>query len=102
MGKYLDEEALITQMLGPQPVVPCRVFTLYELKHYYNGENGRPSYVSANGIGFDVTNSSAWANGHHFSLTPGEDYSTYFTKYHSNDILDMSQKVPIVGHIIYT
>lgn len=102
MGMYLDEEALIAQLLGPQPIVPPRIFTLYELKHYYNGENGRPCYVSANGIVFDVTNCPAWNSGHHFSLTPGQDYSTHFTKYHCNDILGMSQKVPILGHIIYT
>lgn len=102
MGKYLDEEALIAQMLGPQPIVPPRVFTLYELRNYYNGQNGRPRYVSANGIVFDVTNSPAWAGGSHFSLTPGEDYSTHFTKYHSNDILGISQKAPILGSIIYT
>lgn len=101
MGMYLDEQALINKLLGPQPVIPPRVFTLYELETYYNGQNGSPSYVSANGVVFDISNSPAWATGAHFSLTPGHDYSTQFTVYHGNDILEISTRVPIMGSIVY-
>lgn len=101
MGMDLDEQAMINQLLGPQPVIPPRVFTLYELENYYNGQNGRPSYVAANGIVFDVTNVPAWSTGTHFSLKPGHDYSTHFTVYHSNNILEISTHAPIMGHIVY-
>lgn len=101
MGLDLDEEAMNNQLLGPMPSIPPRVFTLYELENYYNGKNGTPCYVSANGIVFDVTHSPAWANGKHFSLTPGHDYSNFFTIYHCNNILEFSTYVPIMGRIVY-
>lgn len=101
MGAYLDDTKAIAQILGPTLTIPPRVFTLYELETYYNGQNGSPAYVSANGIVFDISNSGAWATGTHFSLIPGHDYSTQFTIYHSNNLIEMAQKFPIVGHIIY-
>ncbi len=98
---YLDEELAVSQILGPTLTPPPRVFTLYELEHYYNGQNGAPAYVSANGIVFDITHNEAWHMGSHFSLTPGHDYSSYFTVYHSNALVEMATRVPVVGRIVY-
>lgn len=97
----LDEELAISQILGPSITIPPRVFTLYELATYYNGQNGTPAYVSANGLVFDVTNTTAWANGMHFSLVPGYDYSVQFTICHGNDFIEIANRAPIVGRIIY-
>lgn len=101
MGFFLDEEAVLNQLVGPVLTPPPRVFTLYELENYYNGQNGTPAYVAASGIVFDVTNSPAWAGGSHFSLTPGHDYSAQFTVCHCNDLIEMSKRVPVLGRIIY-
>lgn len=101
MSVNLDEDTAISQILGPSVIIPPRVFTLYELANYYNGQNGTPAYVSANGLVFDITNSAAWATGTHFSLVPGYDYSVLFTTYHGNDFIEIASRVPIVGRIIY-
>lgn len=101
MGFFLDEEAVIKQLVGPVLTPPPRVFTLYELENYYNGQNGAPAYVAASGIVFDVTNNPAWASGSHFSLTPGHDYSAQFTVCHNNDLIEMSKYAPVLGRIIY-
>jgi predicted heme/steroid binding protein len=41
-----------------------KVFTLEELAKY-NGKNGNPAYIAANGIVYDVSNSKDFVNGVH-------------------------------------
>ncbi len=50
-----------------------RKFTLSELKAY-DGKGGKPAYIAFNGKVYDVSRSSLWGGGEHFSLhSAGED-----------------------------
>lgn len=93
-------------------IIPTRVFTLYELEHFYNGKNNTPSYLSANGLVFDVTHNLPWLNHFHTNIIPGYDYSSLFPfpqnttfkdlSLHQNiTFKDLSLHAPIVGRMIY-
>ncbi len=60
-----------------------RVFTPEELA-LYNGTNGYPSYVSVNGIVYDVSGAPIWQTGTHFGLRAGHDLSLEFNTCHSS------------------
>lgn len=73
-----------------------REFTLEEL-YYYDGKEGRNSYVAINGTVYNVTSEKLWINGMHHGLNAGKDLSEEFKKCHKNKkILDTLQ---IVGTI---
>lgn len=74
-----------------------RLFTIEELTTF-DGKNGKPAYVSVNGIVYDVTNNRAWAAATHFGLIAGKDYTQEFASCHAGQqsILTM---LPVVGRL---
>lgn len=46
--------------------------TLSELAEY-DGKDGRPAYVTVDGVIYDVSNSRLWANGEHNGFQAGRD-----------------------------
>lgn len=73
-------------------------FTLTELAQY-NGKNGQAAYVAINGIVYDVTNVSEWANGvHENGLTAGQDLSDFINQSpHGQSVLG---DLPIIGELV--
>lgn len=65
----------------------------------YDGKNNKPAYVAVDGIIYDVSNISVWADGVHFGLTPGKDLSSQFSSCHDND-KNILSKLKIVGKLI--
>lgn len=74
-----------------------KTFTLEELAQY-NGKDGQPAYVAINGVVYDVTDVSEWADGMHKNgLTAGQDLSTFINSApHGTSVL---QSLPIVGEL---
>ncbi|WMI79976.1 cytochrome b5 domain-containing protein [Anaerotignum sp. MB30-C6] len=74
-----------------------RYFTLEELA-YYDGKDGRPTYVAVNGVVYDVTNIPSWAGGTHFRLNAGQDLTSKFATCHKGFESTLN-KLPIVGYL---
>lgn len=74
-----------------------RKFTLEELSKY-NGINGNASYVSVNGIVYDVSLVKTWTNGAHFGVFAGSDATEKFNTCHAE--LEILNKLPQVGVLI--
>ncbi len=72
----------------------ARVFTPAELSRY-NGKEGHPAYVAANGMVYDVTNTAAWAGATHFGLTAGRDVTNEFAACHAGQ--QILGKLKVVG-----
>ena len=71
-------------------------FTLEELSKY-NGIGGNASYVSVNGIVYDVSSVQSWAGGVHFGVSAGSDATENFNTCHgASKILDKFPKVGVV------
>ncbi|NLA52741.1 MAG: cytochrome B5 [Clostridiales bacterium] len=64
----------------------------------FNGKYGKAAYVAVDGVIYDVTNSSAWAEGAHKGLEAGLDLSEAF-KGSPHDISTLD-KVIKIGHLI--
>ena len=101
-----EKRALRKQQMQPAEQVPqpvqsgiplqeIRRFTVEELA-YYDGEDGRPAYVAANGIVYDVTNTRLWEGGSHFGQSAGRDLTEAFMGCHSA-MPGVLQHVPQVG-----
>ena len=74
------------------------VFTLEELAAY-NGKDGQPAYVAVDGVVYDVTASSEWANGEHkMGVTAGQDL-TDIIKEKSPHGVAILEKFPVVGKL---
>ena len=54
------------------------VYTLNQLKSYYNGRGGRPGYIAVNGIVYNITLADNWGGGTFMGMTQGEDLSSFF------------------------
>ncbi len=74
-----------------------RFFTVEELA-YYDGKDGKPSYVAVNGIVYDVTGNVAWSSSKHFGLTAGKDWSPSFNSCHA--VHPVLHKLPVAGKMI--
>lgn len=83
----LEEENMETEESN------LKVLTLEELS-YYDGKNGRPAYVSVDGIIYD--SSSIFKEGKHYSHLAGQELTEAFYSYH---ILEEITKYPIVGRL---
>lgn len=88
-------------MKSDVPSIPARIFTAYELEHFYNGQNLQPAYISVDGLVFDVTYNLPWLNSVYPDFTPGYDYSEAFAP-NNNDIYQkLLVHSPILGRIMY-
>lgn len=76
-----------------------RVFTMEELRTYYNGNGENPAYVAYKGKVYDVTNHEGWEGGQHFSgAKAGEDITNMFgSAPHSESVVDDLPEVGVVG-----
>ncbi|MTI71473.1 MAG: steroid-binding protein [Firmicutes bacterium] len=72
-------------------------FTLEELS-YYDGSNGRDSYVAVDGIVYDLSLEATWGGGTHFGLYAGKDLTSQFKGCHQ-DMRSILDKLPKVGVI---
>lgn len=76
-----------------------KVFTLSELATF-DGSGGKPGFVAVNGIVYDVTNKTAWANGMHFAgLRAGKDLTAQFTSCHRG-MENVLTQLPVVGTLL--
>lgn len=78
-----------------------KVFTIEELAKY-NGKNGTPAYIAANGVVYDVTNSKDFLNGVHKDCpeaVAGTDVTTLMSKspHQSGKGTEDLNKLPKVG-----
>lgn len=74
-----------------------KMFSISELSNY-DGTNGNPAYVAANGIVYDVTNNSAWAAATHFGLKAGTDVTEAFASCHANK--NLLGELSMVGRLL--
>lgn len=81
--------------------VPQRTFTVAELAKY-NGQNGQPAYVGADGWVYDVTASPWWAGGAHsvckLSSMAGKDLTQALSQAPPS-MRGLLQKFPVVGKL---
>lgn len=78
-----------------------KVFTVQELAQY-NGKNGSPAYIAANGIVYDVSKSRDFVNGVHKDCTEcvaGTDVTALMAKspHQSGKGMEDLNKLPKVG-----
>ena len=82
-----------------QPVT--KVFTTAELSKY-NGLNGQPAYVGADGYVYDVSRSPLWAGGKHsmchLDSTSGQDLTSVLNQAPTS-MRALLQKFPVVGRL---
>jgi predicted heme/steroid binding protein len=80
--------------------IPQKNFTAAELAKY-NGQNGQPAYVAADGLVYDVSGSPLWAGGKHsmcsINSTAGRDLTSALNQSPPN-MRQLLQKFPVVGH----
>ena len=63
----------------------------------YDGLNGKPSYVSINGIVYDVSGFMSWTGGIHFGVPAGNDATENFMTCHgASKTLDNFPKVGVL------
>lgn len=69
-------------------------FTLKDLEEY-NGKDGNPSYVSVNGVVYDITDSKLWKNGKHMNKHyAGMDLTESITQApHNAEVLEKMKQV---------
>ncbi len=79
-------------------MVDLRRFTLEELKKY-DGKNGRPAYIAYSGKVYDVSGSSMWIGGEHFSLhRAGEDTTDGISNAPHGD--EKLEAITLVGELV--
>jgi predicted heme/steroid binding protein len=72
-------------------------FTVNELSQF-NGKNGKPAYVGFKGKVYDLTDSSAWADGDHLGHGAGEDLTDAMEiAPHGEEVIE---KMKIVGVLV--
>ena len=98
LNLYLDEINTLKEKL------PCsyRIFTREELLYDYNGQNGKPLYLSTCHYVFDVTHHPLWYSTTFPSLQLGQCPLDYFQLYYQNDITSALEAGPIVGKLLHT
>lgn len=71
------------------------VLTLDELAQY-NGKDGQPAYVAVDGVIYDMTESSMWAEGEHNGFEAGTDLTAEIEEAspHGTSVLE---RMPVVG-----
>ena len=74
------------------------MLTLEELA-LYNGKNGQPAYVAVDGIIYDMTNSSLWAQGNHNGFEAGKDLTEPLNKQSPHGSSKL-KNVPVVGELV--
>lgn len=94
MSIYFDFKT-ISELIGDHYYREEREFTLEELAQY-DGSNGKPAYVAVDGIVYDLSNVSAWAEGMHFNLTAGKDLTEQFNSCHGMSTLKTLPKVGVL------
>ncbi len=77
-----EPAAEVAEPVEEEPVEPAEtkadngetetVFTLEELADY-DGQDGRPAYISVEGVVYDVTGVPPWSGGTHFGFEAGVD-----------------------------
>ena len=81
------------------PQQQMKVFSASELSKY-NGQNGQPAYVAADGLVYDVTGSPFWGGGNHsmcnIKSTAGRDLTSALNQAPPN-MRTLLQKFPVVG-----
>ncbi len=71
-------------------------FTAAELAKF-DGKEGRPAYVAANGIVYEVTGVGPWKSGKHGGMTPGTDITQAIKGApHGQKVLD---KLKVIGKL---
>ena len=99
VGTMAGSNAKVPTTQAPQSV-PQKNFSAAELAKY-NGQNGQPSYVAADGYVYDVSKSQFWAGGMHsmcnLNSTAGQDLTAVLNKAPPSMRL-LLQRFPIVGH----
>ena len=93
-------DAAATETKRAEDAWKSKVFTAEELKKF-DGKDGRPSYVSVDGIVYDVTGVKAWKGGRHKNMhDAGADHTSDFHNkapkkiHHDGKVLD---KLPKMG-----
>ncbi|AGX43542.1 cytochrome b5 domain-containing protein [Clostridium saccharobutylicum] len=93
MSIYFDFKT-IRELVDNEQYREQKKFTLDELSQY-DGSNGKPAYVSVNGIVYDVSKEGSWSGGTHHGIFAGKDLTNQLNSCHGMaEILD---NAPIVG-----
>lgn len=74
-----------------------KTFTTEELTKF-DGTNGNSAYAAIDGVVYDVSDVASWAEGKHFGLTAGHDWSKEIEEQspHGKDAL---KDLPVVGKL---
>jgi predicted heme/steroid binding protein len=80
----------------PQESSEDKTFTLSELAEF-DGQDGKPAYIAVDGVVYDVSEISEWADGTHAKgrFTAGRDYSDEIRNVspHGTGVLSRAKKV---------
>lgn len=80
--------------------IPHRVFTQEELCNHYDGQDGRPCYLTGEGLVFDVSDHPIWSKKIYASLQRGLDSTEYFAAYHHHNVQEMCKTGKLLGRLI--
>lgn len=74
-----------------------KTFTIEELAQF-DGTGGKAAYAAIDGVVYDVSDVASWADGQHFGLTAGHDWSVEIEEMspHGKDVL---KDLPVVGKL---
>lgn len=93
----LEEDfEVVNNISSQEKVLRQQEFTVEQLAKY-DGLNGNPSYVSINGIVYDVSEFMSWTGGMHFGVPAGSDATENFMTCHgASKTLDNLPKVGVL------
>ncbi len=55
-----------------------RIYTMEQLRSYYNGRGGRPGLIAIGGVVYNVTHAEMWGGGTYLGMKQGEDLTEYY------------------------
>lgn len=74
------------------------VYTLEQLRSYYNGRGGRPGLIAVGGVVYNVTHAPMWGGGTYLGMTQGQDLTGYFGT-HTEEFEELKRHSFAVGRL---
>ena len=83
--------------IGGDLTTSC-VYTLEQLRSYYNGRGGRPGLIAIDKVVYNVTHAPMWGGGTYLGMKQGEDLTGYY-KAHPEEFEHLMRHSFAVGRL---